>query len=137
MANVVKEPRHAERLHHESFARHLVATRAQLLGERAVELSRPESRLMHDPEAVREATVFSGREDPACTLQLADATQPLQPRRIKEVLLRRIFCEVAERRRTLWGEALGEFNVAMDRIADQVDRLEARRFASAAAHALV
>ena len=52
VADVVKESRDAERLHHQALARHVVAARAQLLCERTVEMPCPEARFVHDPESV-------------------------------------------------------------------------------------
>ena len=138
VAHVVQQPRNAKRLNNEPFAWDGIAARAQLLSERTVKMARPEARLMHHPKAVRETTMFGGGEDPACALQLTDATESLQPRCIQQILFRRLLREVAERCRTLWCKSLGQLDVAVNRIADQVDRLEARRLTrTAAAHALL
>ena len=93
---------------------------------------------MHHPKAVRETTVLGGREDPTCALQLADAPESLQPRRVKEIFFGRLLREVAERCGTLWRESLGQLDVAVDRIADQIDRLKAHRLTgTVATHAPV
>ena len=93
---------------------------------------------MHHTKAVRETTVFGSREDPTCALQLTDAPESLQPRRVKEILFGRLLHEVAERCGTLWRESLRQLDVAVDRIADQVDRLKARCLTgTVAAHAPV
>jgi hypothetical protein len=42
---------------------------------------------VHDAEAVREARMLGGREDPAGALELADPAQPLEPRGIEQVVL--------------------------------------------------
>ena len=77
------------------------------------------------PEAVGEPRVLGRREDPAGALELADPAQPLEPRRVEQVLLgdrpRR-----AARPRADFGrrQALGQLDVAVDRVADEVDRAE-------------
>ena len=52
-----------------------------------IERAGPQPGLVHDAEAVGEARVLGGREDPPSTLELADPAQPLEPRRVEEVLL--------------------------------------------------
>ena len=90
-------------------------------------MPRPEAGLVHDAEAMREAAVFGGGEDPSSALQLADAAQALQPGAVEQILLGRLLVGVAGGGCTLRGEALGELDVAVDRVADQVDRLELLR----------
>ena len=51
----------------------------------------PQPGLVHDAEAVGESRVLGGREDPPSTLELADAAEPLEPRRVEEVLLGDVF----------------------------------------------
>ncbi len=82
---------------------------------------------MHDAEAMREAAVFGGGEDPACALQLADAAQALQPRAVKQILFGRLFLSVARGGGPLRSEALCELDIPVDRVADQIDRLELLR----------
>ena len=82
---------------------------------------------MHHAEAMREAAMFGGREDPTRALQLADAAQSLQPRAVEQILFGGLFLSVAGGCGTLGGEALGELDIAVDRVADQVDCLELLR----------
>ena len=82
---------------------------------------------MHNAEAMREAAVFGGGEDPACALQLADPAQPLQPRAVEQIFFSSLFWRVAGGRGPLRREALGELDIPVDRVADQVDRLELLR----------
>ena len=82
---------------------------------------------MHDAEAMREAAVLSGREDPTGALQLADAAKALQPWAVEEILFGGLLLGVAGGRGTLGGEPLCELDITVDRVADQVDRLELLR----------
>ena len=86
-----------------------------------IERARPQPGLVHDPEAVGEARVLGRREDPAGALQLADATQPLQPGRVEEVLLGDVLGGQPGRGRFSRRQPLGEFDVPVDRVADEVD----------------
>ena len=104
MAHVVEEPGDPEGLDDEPLRRDAVAgpgrrptrrpTRRDpgaLLeeprAERRIEMAGPPARLVHDSEAVGEARVLGGREDPPSTLELRDAAQALEPGRVEEVLL--------------------------------------------------
>ena len=60
---------------------------AQGRAQARVERARPQAGLVHDPEAVGEARVLGGREDPARALELADPAQALEPGGVEEVLL--------------------------------------------------
>lgn len=82
---------------------------------------------MHNAEAMREAAVFGGREYPACALQLADAAEALQPRAVEQIFFSGVFWRVAGGRGPLRSEALRELDIPVDRVADQVDRLELLR----------
>ena len=138
VAHIVQESGNAQCLYNEPLTWDRIATCAQLLSERTVEVACPEACLMHHAETVCKAAVFGGGEDPTCALQLTDATESLQPRCIQQILFGCLLREVAERCGTLWCESLGQLDVAVDRIADQVDRLEACRLTrTAAAHAML
>ena len=82
---------------------------------------------MHNAEAMREAAVFGGREDPARALQLTDAAEALQPGAVEQILFGRLFWRVAGSRGPLRSKALRELDIPVDRVADQVDRLELLR----------
>ena len=95
--DVVEQAGHPERLDDEPFRRDRLAGpgpgpgraggRGEGHPEARIERPRPESRLVHDAEAVREAGVLGGREDPAGALELADPAQPLEPGGVEQVLL--------------------------------------------------
>ena len=86
--DVVEQAGNAQRLDHEPFGRdRALAGRQQRSPQARVERTGPQAGLVHDPEAVRETRMLGGREDPARALELADAAEPLQPRRVEEVLL--------------------------------------------------
>ena len=76
------------------------------------------------PEAVGEPRVLGGREDPARALELADPPQPLEPGGVEEVLLGDVLVRQPGRRRLVRPQSLGQLHVAVDGIADQVDRGE-------------
>jgi len=75
---------------------------------------RPFAGEMHRTQRVLEARMLGGGEDPPCALELVDATEPLQPSGVDQVLLRRISLGAA---RTLPRDA----KVSVDGIAEQVD----------------
>ena len=79
---------------------------------------------MHDAQAVGEARVLGGREDPARALELADPAQPLEPGRVEQVLLGDILVGEAGDRGFGRRQALGQLDVPVDRVADEVDRGE-------------
>ena len=89
-----------------------------------VERPRPEAGLVHDPEAVGEPRVLGRREDPAGALQLADAAQPLEPRGVEQVLLGDVLGGQPGGRRLVRRQPLGQLDVPVDRVADEVDRGE-------------
>jgi len=68
--------------------------------------------------------MLGGREDPPSALQLADPTQALEPRGIEQVLLGDRLIRQSGGRGLIWRQSLGELDVAVDRVADQVDRGE-------------
>ena len=79
---------------------------------------------MHDAQAVGEARVLGGREDPAGALQLADPAQPLEPGRVEQVLLGDVLVGESGERGLGGRQALGQLDVPVDRVADEVDRGE-------------
>ena len=81
----------------------------------------PTARLVHHAEAVREPRVLGGREDPARALELADPAQPLEPRGVEQVVLGGVLVRQARCRRLVAREPLGQLEVAVDRVADEVD----------------
>ena len=124
VADVVEQARHAQGLDHEALGRDRVAGRDQRPAQARVERPGPQARLVHDAEAVGEARVLRGREDPAGALELADPAQPLEPRGVEEVLLRDLLVGQPGDRRFVAREPLRQLDVAVDRVADQVDRRE-------------
>ena len=79
---------------------------------------------MHDAQTVGEARVLGGREDPAGALELADPAQPLEPGRVEQVLLGDVLVGQPGRAGLVRREPLGQLDVAVDRVADEVDRGE-------------
>src|SRR5256714_13242089 len=69
---------------------------------------------MHGTEGMLEARMLSAGEDPPGRLQLVDATQPLQPWVIEQVLLRRDTVAV---------DAFRDLDIAEQWIGHQVHRL--------------
>src|SRR6266568_7883337 len=69
---------------------------------------------MHGAERVLEARVLGGGENPPGALQLMNASEPLQPWAVDEVLLGRSSRHAAR-------PALGDVQVAVDGITGQVD----------------
>ena len=122
--DVMEEPGHPQGLDHQPFGRDRLARVGERRPQARVERPRPESRLVHDPEAVGEPRVLGGREDPARALQLADPAQPLEPRRVEQVLLGGVLGREPGRRRLVRRQSLGQLHVPVDRVADEVDRGE-------------
>src|ERR1035437_1632103 len=80
----------------------------------------PQTGFVHDPQAVGEAAVLGRGEDPARALELADAPHSLQPGRVEEIALRRLFLRQTQPASPVGREPLGQLDVAVDRVADQV-----------------
>ena len=88
VADVVEQAGHPQRLDDEALGRDAARRpRASVAAQARIERARPEAGLVHDAEAVGEARVLGGREDPAGALELADPAQPLEPGRVEQVLL--------------------------------------------------
>ena len=123
VADVVQQPGKPQRLDHEAFGRELrVGFRfGQCSPQAGVEVAGPQTRFVHYAQTVGEAAVLGRREDPASALQLTDAAHPLEPHGIEQVALGRLFGRQSERLRALGSETLGQLNVAVDRIADEID----------------
>ena len=68
--------------------------------------------------------MLGGREDPAGALELADPTEPLQPGRVEEVLLGDVLLGQVERSGVIGRQPLRQLDVAVDRVADEVDGAE-------------
>ncbi len=122
--DVVEEARHAECLDDEPFRRQVVvghSLRAELDDERGMEVAGPQAGLVHHPEAVGEAGVLGRREDPAGALELRDPAHPLEPGRVEEILFRGGLGRQAGLGRLGVPESLGQLDVAVDRVADEVD----------------
>ena len=124
--DVMEQPRDAEGLHDEPFRRDGRARQVdgELGAQRRVEVPGPDARLVHHPEPVGEARVLGRREDPPGALELRDPAETLEPRRIEDVLLGDRLRGQAGRGRLGRRDALGQLDVAVDRVADQVDRGE-------------
>ena len=123
MAHVVEQARDPERLDDEALGREGLVRRERRQGapQRGQQRARPQPRLVHHAEAVREPRVLRGREDPARALELADPAQPLEPRGIEEVVLGGVLVGQAGRARLGAGQPLRQLEVAVDRVADEVD----------------
>ena len=124
VADVVEQPGHPHRLDDEAFGRGRFAGRGQGGTEARIERARPQPGLVHDPEAVGEARMLGGREDPARALELADPAQALEPGGVEQVLLGDLLVGEPGERGFVGRKPLGQLDVAVDRVADQVDRRE-------------
>ena len=123
VAHVVEEARDPERLDDEALGweRLVRRERRQRAPQRGQQRARPEPCLVHDAEAVREPRVLRRREDPARALELADAPQPLEPGGVEEVVLGGVLVGQAGLGRLGTGQPLRQLEVAVDRVADEVD----------------
>ena len=124
MTDVVHETGHPQRLDDEALRGDGFAGADQLTAEARVERTGPQAGLVHDAKAVGEPRVLGRREDPAGALELADPPEPLQPGRVEDVLLGDVLVGQPDRGRLVAGQALGELDVPVDRVADEVDRRE-------------
>ena len=68
--------------------------------------------------------MLRGREDPPSALELADPAEALEPRGVEQILLGGLLGRQAGGGGFVRREAFRELDVAVDRIADQVDRAE-------------
>ena len=117
-----RRPGHPQGLDDQPLGRDGLAGPAASDGAQArVERAGPQPGLVHDAEAVREPRVLGGREDPARALELADPAQPLEPRRVEQVLLGDVLVGQPGGGRLGADQPLGQLDVAVDRVADQVD----------------
>ena len=89
-----------------------------------IERAGPQAGLVHDAEAMGEPRVLGRREHPAGALELADPPEPLEPGGVEEVLLGDLLVRQPGGRRLVRPQSLGQLHVAVDRVADQVDRGE-------------
>ena len=126
VAHVVEQPGDPERLHHQPLGRDRLARRqrGQRRPQRRVQRAAPQPRLVHDPQAVGEPGVLGRREHPARALELRDPAQPLEPGRVEQVVLGDVLVGVAGGARLGGGQPLGELDVAVDRVGDEVDGRE-------------
>ena len=126
--DVMQQPGQPQRLHDQPLRGRLRARlrRSQGRPQAGIKVAGPQPCLVHDAQAVREAAVLGRREDPTSALQLADATHPLDPRRVEQVAFGRRFGRQAEPTRAFRREALRQLDVAVDRIADEIDRPQQR-----------
>ena len=122
--DVVEQAGHPQRLDDQALGRD--AGRRPRAGSRAGSgrATAPRARLVHDAQAVGEARVLGGREDPARALELADPAQPLEPGGVEQVLLGDVLVRQAGGRGLGRRQALGQLDVPVDRVADEVDRGE-------------
>ncbi len=104
--DVVQQAGEAHRLFHEGQR----GSRRLDLAQRRVDGLREQAGEVHHAEAVREAAVLGGREDPPRALQLVDALEPLHPRAVDHVGLG-----------DLAGARQGDAEVPVERVGDQVD----------------
>ena len=121
--DVVEQSGHPHRLGDEALGRQrsIVRVVGEGRAQAGVERPRPQPGLVHDAQAVREARVLGGREDPAGALELADPAQALEPRRVEEVLLGDVLVRQPGRGGLGPRQPLGELDVPVDRVADEVD----------------
>ena len=106
VADVMEQPGDPHRLFHE-LRRGNVGQRDL---QRRVKVLGPLARKVHCTERVLKARVLRGRKNPPRALELVDAAQPLQPRRVDQVLLGRLPGDSAR-------AAFGDAKVAVDGIA--------------------
>src|SRR3982750_3209129 len=66
--------------------------------------------------------MFGRREDPSRALELADSTKPLEPRAVEEVLLGDLLVAKSSGDGVRPGDPFCQLHVAVDRVADEVDR---------------
>ena len=123
VADVVEEARDPQRLDDQPLGRDRLAgrDRRQRGPQARVQRARPEPRLVHHAQAVGEPRMLGGGEDPARALELADPSQPLDPRRVEEVVLGDVLGVEVRGARLVRGEALRQLDVPVDRVADEVD----------------
>ena len=122
--DVVEQPGHAQGLDDEPLRGRRLAEPDQGGPQARVQRPCPQPGLVHDAEAVGEARVLGRREDPAGALELADPAHPLEPGGVEQVLLGDVLVGQAGERRLVGRQALGQLDVAVDRVADEVDRRE-------------
>ena len=85
--DVVEEAGHPQRLDDQALRRGGRPGGDAARAQARIERPRPESRLVHHAQTVGEPRVLGGREDPSGALELADPAEPLDPRRVEQVLL--------------------------------------------------
>ena len=136
MADVVEQARDAQGLDDQPLGRR--RTSGFCVGQRrpqgGIQLAGPQARLVHHAEPVGEPAVLCGREDPPGALELADPAQPLEPGRVQQVLFGDALVGQPDRRGGIRLEPLGELDVPVDRVADEVDRRERDGGASSAGY---
>ena len=123
VADVVEEPRDAQRLDHQPLGRDGLAgrERAERRPQARVQRAGPQPGLVHHAQAVGEARVLGGREHPARALELADPAQALDPGGVEQVVLGDVLRVEVRGAGLGRREALRQLDVAVDRVADQVD----------------
>ena len=121
VAHVVEQAGDPQRFDDQPLGRDEIAAGTQRRSQRGIQRPRPQPCLVHHAQTVREPGVLGGREDPACRLQLADPAEPLQPRGVQQVLLGDILVEQPRGARLDRRQPLGELEVAVDGIGDEID----------------
>ena len=124
VADVMEQARDAQRLDDQPLRRR-GAGAGEGRSQGGIEVARPQAGLVHDAQAVREPAVLGGREDPARALELAHTPQPLHPGGVEQVLLGGVLLGQARGASLARPQPLGQLDVAVDRIADEVDGPEA------------
>ncbi len=120
MADVMEQAGDPEGLDDQALGRDRLAQRLERRAQAGVQAAGPQAGFVHHPQAVREAAVLGGREDPASALELADPAQALEPGRIEQVVLGVASAGRPRAAASARLEALGQLDIPVDRVADQV-----------------
>src|SRR5712691_9813630 len=120
--DIVQKTGDAKRLDDEPFGRNRLAGDHERGSQRRIERAGPDARLVHDPETVREPRMLGRRKDPAGALELTDPSQSLDPGRVEQILFGDVLGRQTRGVRLRPREPLRQLDVAVDRVANEVDR---------------
>ena len=128
VAHVVEQSREPHRLGHQALggSRRRRLHDGQRVSQARVQMAGPQRRFVHHTQAVREPAVLGSGKYPARALQLADAPHALKPGRIDEIAFGGRLVRKTQASRTVRRETFRQFDVAVDRVADEIDRPKLR-----------